>query len=98
MAVTLIPLHDFLHYTHSDSVHHAGNRLSTGAYRTRPVTSLCDAAEPPLEIHRLYHVLSYFAKISLVGHPAYNLVVYQIQRAIYECRGHSTRPLGIRAS
>ena len=83
-----------------DSVHHAGIRLSTGAYRTSPVTSLCvDAAEPPLEIHRMFHVLSYFSKISsLVGHPAHNLVVNPVQRGIYERRGHSTRPLGIRAS
>jgi len=83
-----------------DSVHHAGIRLSTGAYRTSTVTSLCvDAAEPPLEIHRMYYVLSYLAKISsLAGHPAHNLVVYPVQRGLYERRGHATRPLGIRAS
>ena len=81
-----------------DSVHHAGIRLSTGAYRTSPVTSLCvDAAEPPLEIHRIFHVLSYFSKgSSLVGHPAHNLVVNSVQRGIYKRRGHSTRPLSIR--
>jgi hypothetical protein len=66
-------------------------------YRTSPVTSLCvDAAEPPLEIHRMYHVLSYFSKLSsLVTHPAHPFVVTPVHLDLYDHRGRSTRPLGI---
>jgi ribonuclease HI/exonuclease III len=81
-----------------DTVHHTGIRLSTGAYRTSPVTSLCvDAAEPPLELHRMYHVLRYYTKLSsLVRHPAHSLVVRPVHRDLYDRRGRCTRPLGIR--
>ncbi|CAI6342733.1 unnamed protein product [Macrosiphum euphorbiae] len=46
-----------------DPVHNEGVRLSIGAFRTSPVSSiLCIAGEPPLQIRRNKEILKYVAK------------------------------------
>ena len=47
-----------------DSVHHAGIRLATGAFRSSPISSLLiDAGEIPLELYRQSSVIRYWFKI-----------------------------------
>jgi hypothetical protein len=49
-----------------DTVHHAGIRLSTGAFMTSLIPSLSrDAGEPPLSVRRNYLMLNYVASILL---------------------------------
>ena len=47
-----------------DSVHHAGIRLATGAFKTSPVPSLLiDAGEMPLDLHRQKVILRYWFRL-----------------------------------
>jgi len=79
------------------SVHHAGIRIATGAFRTSPVESLwAEAGEPPLSLRREYLLASYAAKISsMPRHFVYDQMLHPDNR-VYAHKPNATRPAGIR--
>ncbi|XP_068220416.1 uncharacterized protein, partial [Palaemon carinicauda] len=81
-----------------ESIHHASIRLSTGAFRTSPITSLlADAGELPLDLYRMSSIIRYWFRLqilpnssafqtaSLVRHPTY-----------FELHTKSPQPFGFR--
>jgi ribonuclease HI len=80
------------------SVHNAGLRLATGAFRTSPTTSIyADSGEPPLSIRRNILMCNYAAKIlSLKEHPCFNAIFKPRFMDVFNRRTRSTKPLGVR--
>lgn len=82
-----------------DSVHHAGIRLATGAYRTSPIPSLCaEAGEPPLNTRRqMLMIRQCYSHLSVPHSPAFSLVSQPPFERLYHNRPRATQPFGIRA-
>ncbi len=81
-----------------NSIHHAGIRLSTGAYRTSRIECiLADAGEPSLKIRRDILLASYGAKVSgLFNHPCRRIITRPKYESSYILRTSLPQPPGIR--
>lgn len=81
-----------------DSVHHAGIRLATGAFRTSPVSSLCvEAGLAPLVVRRYQLACGYIGRLKFNhNNPAWKPIFQPKSRRFSE--NHKLpAPLGIRA-
>lgn len=83
-----------------DSVHHAGIRISTGAFRTSPTLSLCsEAGLPPLLFRRHKLAVSYISKLyTHTDHPAHKYVFEPKFSTAFRNKPNSTLPLAERIS
>ena len=81
-----------------DSVHHAGIRLATGAFKTSPIPSLLtDAGELPLDLHRQKALLRYWIRIQRLPNSLALQVVRSDGRSrYYELHPKSPQPYGFR--
>lgn len=81
-----------------DPVHNLGLRLSSGAYRTSPISSLyVETNEPPLTYRRLMLTCSYILKIrSLPKHLCYPIVTKCPSRTLFNNKPQAIRPLLLR--
>ena len=81
-----------------NTVHHAGIRIATGAFRTSPVSSLlCESGEPSLHMRRKQLALCYVASLSAKpDHPTYGTVFRPRHLYMYGARPRTTRPLVVR--
>ena len=81
-----------------DSIHHAGVRLATGAFKTSPIPSLLvDAGELPLDLHRQKAILRYWIRLQRLP----NSLALQVARnsgfsRYYELHPKSPQPYGFR--
>ena len=81
-----------------DSVHHAGIRLATGAFKTSPIPSLLtDAGELPLDLHRQKAMLRYWIRLQRLP----NSIALQVARNAglsrqYELHPRLPQPYGFR--
>lgn len=84
--------------TRLDTVHHAGLRLATGAFRTSPVLSLCaESGVPPLLFRRHKLSVGYASKVYLnPNNPAYPYVFQPKFAAEFRNKPQSTLPLAYR--
>lgn len=81
-----------------DSVHHAGIRIATGAFRTSPVLSLCaESGVPPLTFRRHKLAINYISKVYFDDtNPAYNYI-FKPKFTVKFRQSHSaTLPLSLR--
>lgn len=80
-----------------DSVHHAGIRLATGAFRTSPVNSLCvEAGLAPLAVRRRQLACGYIARLKFnARNPAWKHI-FQPNVRRYAENQRLPSPLGIR--
>lgn len=80
-----------------DTIHPTGIRLSTGAFRTSPIISLCaEASIPPLAFRRRELMCSYGANMKTQNrNPAYNYVFQPKNIRLFVVKPTSA-PLGIR--
>ena len=81
-----------------DPIHHAGLRLSTGAFRTSPVQSLyAEANEPPLGIRRIQLAMQYCIRLSdQTNNLAYECVFSDRLSELYNSRKSTIPRFGIR--
>ncbi len=81
-----------------NSIHHAGIRLATGAYRTSRIECLLSAAgEPSLKRRRDILLASYGAKVSgLPNHPCRQIIIHPEYETSYILRTSLPQPPGIR--
>ena len=81
-----------------DSVHHAGVRLATGAFKSSPIPSLLvDAGELPLDLHRQTAIARYWCRLqrlpSSLAHRTANRMQYF---SFYENHPNFPKPFGFR--
>ena len=81
-----------------DSVHHAGIRLATGAFRTSPIPSLLvDAGELPLDMYRQSSMLRYWYRLQrLPDSLVFKTVTRETNFRFYEEHPKSPQPFGFR--
>ncbi len=81
-----------------NSIHHAGIRLATGAYRTSRIECLLsEAGEPSLNRRRDILLASYGAKVSgLPNHPCRQIIIHPEYETSYILRTSLPQPPGIR--
>ena len=81
-----------------DSVHHAGIRLATGAFKSSPVPSLLvDAGELPLDLYRQSSLVRYWYRMQrLPNSLAYKTANGERYFNFYEAHSKSPQPFGFR--
>ena len=81
-----------------DSIHHAGIRLATGAFKSSPIQSLLvEAGEMPLELHRQNLACRYWFKVQrLPNSLAFKSLVKENFFRFYETHPKLPQPFGFR--
>lgn len=81
-----------------DTVQNEALRISTGAFKSSPIMSLCvEADEPPLSIRRTRLLLHYCAsRAHTPSHPAYPYIFTTAYHNRYNRRPHSSKPIHFR--
>ena len=80
-----------------DPIHNMAIRLSTGAFRSSPVTSLCaDSGEPPLAITRNQITMQYILRIKRMPNSLPHKAIFEPEvSAPFEMFSRLTAPVGI---
>ena len=81
-----------------DSIHHAGVRLATGAFRSSPIPSLlCDAEEMPLGLHRSTITLRCYSRIQRIHQSTTGRVAVDTSKdLVFLARSQIPQPFGFR--
>ena len=81
-----------------DSIHHAGIRLATGAFKTSPIPSLLvDAGELPLDLYRQSSLVRYWYRLQrLPSSLAYKAANKEHLNEYYDTHPKSPQPYGFR--
>ncbi|XP_066900683.1 uncharacterized protein [Halyomorpha halys] len=78
-----------------DTIHHAGIRIATGAFRTSPILSLCaESGQLPLLFRRLKLAIGYTSKLyPQTEHPTHKYIFNGKFSNIFQVKRNSTLPL-----
>ncbi|XP_068223287.1 uncharacterized protein [Palaemon carinicauda] len=82
-----------------DSVHNAGIRLASGAFKSSPISSLLvDACEMPLELHRQSSLVQYWFRLQKLPKSLTHETVINLKcTSFYDNHPRYPKPLGYRA-